>query len=462
MFPSITNPILPEEDSPTELRCQRGMFLLFVVLLFITRAAALDFRYHDNTAMKEYLLHINTTSPEIAHLHSIGRSVRGQELWVMIVGLNPRQHTLGIPEFNYVANMHGNEVVGRELLLQLIDFLVEGYHSNSSSVKRLLSSTRIHLLPSMNPDGFDDADTQCLHNQGRYNHNGVDLNRNFPDVFSDHSRQPKQQREPEVEAVMSWLRSETFVLSANLHGGALVASYPYDSNQGRVLVGGASVTPDNDVFVHLAKVYASSHTSMHHGNSCVHSNKFADGITNGYEWYPLSGGLQDYSYLHAQCLDITLEVSCCKFPAEDQLQDFWTANRPPLIAFIQQIHLGVKGRVLGSSGPLQGALVVVSDRLDRCPFTTDHNGEYYRLLLPGNYTFMVSFPGYQVAQEMLSIPSNQNGFSALNHDFLMKPSSTAPAMIFPLCDHAHLQGGGATTSPTLFCILLLTLLLLDL
>ncbi|CAL8237486.1 unnamed protein product [Arctogadus glacialis] len=83
----------------------------------------------------------------------------------------------------------------------------------------------------MNPDGFDDADTQCLHNQGRYNHNGVDLNRNFPDIFSDHSRQPKQQREPEVEAVMSWLRSETFVLSANLHGGALVASYPYDSNQ---------------------------------------------------------------------------------------------------------------------------------------------------------------------------------------------------------------------------------------
>ena len=50
---------------------------------------------------------------------------------------------------------------------------------------------------------------------------------------------------------------------------------------------------------------------------------------------------------------------------------------------------GVKGCVLGSSGPLQGALVVVSDRLDRCPFTTDHNGEYYRLLLPGNYTFMV-------------------------------------------------------------------------
>lgn len=28
---------------------------------------------------------------------------------------------------------------------------------------------------------------------------------------------------------MEWLKTETFVLSANLHGGALVASYPFDN-----------------------------------------------------------------------------------------------------------------------------------------------------------------------------------------------------------------------------------------
>ena len=36
----------------------------------------------------------------------------------------------------------------------------------------------------------------------------------------------------QVQAVMDWLKTENFDLSANLHGGALVASYPYDNSNG--------------------------------------------------------------------------------------------------------------------------------------------------------------------------------------------------------------------------------------
>ena len=52
-----------------------------------------------------------------------------------------------------VPGIHGDEVVGRELLLYLARALCEQF-SSDSMITELLSTTEIHLLPSLNTDGY--------------------------------------------------------------------------------------------------------------------------------------------------------------------------------------------------------------------------------------------------------------------------------------------------------------------
>lgn len=49
-----------------------------------------------------------------------------------------------------------------------------------------------------------------------------------------------------------------------------------------------SLTPDDDVFRHLATIYAQNHPTMHKGAVCRDSS-FPGGIVNGAAWYSFSG-----------------------------------------------------------------------------------------------------------------------------------------------------------------------------
>jgi len=101
---------------------------------------------------------------------------------------------------------------------------------------KLLKTTDIHLMPTMNPDGYEAAvEGVCSPNPsktGRTNQHRIDLNRNFPDQFEVSPADDDEiirKREPETLNVMKWITENPFVLSANLHAGSVVASYPFDS-----------------------------------------------------------------------------------------------------------------------------------------------------------------------------------------------------------------------------------------
>ena len=76
--------------------------------------------YHNYNELTDFLTNISNQYPDITSLKSIGQSVQGRELWVMEISDNPGVNEIE-PEFKYIANMHGDETVGRELSLYLIE-----------------------------------------------------------------------------------------------------------------------------------------------------------------------------------------------------------------------------------------------------------------------------------------------------------------------------------------------------
>jgi carboxypeptidase D len=212
-----------------------------------------EFKHHNYTEMKEILEKLNKKYPDLTRLYSVGKSVEDRDLLVLEISDNPGVHELGEPEFKYVGNMHGNEVIGRELLLLFAKYLLENYDSNQN-ITKLIKTTRIHIMPSMNPDGYEKALLgDCSSEYGRGNAHKVDLNRNFPDQYIVYKENKVQEKE--TLAVMKWIQSYPFVLSANLHGGSLVANYPFDGNR-QQKDGIYSKSPDDDIFRHLALVYS--------------------------------------------------------------------------------------------------------------------------------------------------------------------------------------------------------------
>ena len=55
------------------------------------------------------------------------------------------------------------------------------------------------------------------------------------------------------------------------------------------------------------------------------------------------GGMQDYNYLHSNCFEITVELSCCKYPPVTDLPKEWQNNKESLLAFMEQVKDAILG-----------------------------------------------------------------------------------------------------------------------
>uniref|UniRef100_A0A8C2WBB1 AE binding protein 1 n=1 Tax=Cyclopterus lumpus TaxID=8103 RepID=A0A8C2WBB1_CYCLU len=387
----------------------------------VTPVDYLEFKHHSYSDMVSLMKSVNAECPNITKVYSLGRSSKGLDILAIVISGNPTEHEIGEPEFRFTAGLHGNEAAGREMILLLMQYLCKEYKDRNPRVQRLVEGIRIHLAPSLNPDGhveaFEVGSELSGWTTGHFTEDGFDIFQNFPDLNSilwdaeDKGMVPKltpNHHMPipenletnisiavETKAIISWMRNYPFVLGANFQGGEAIVAYPFDSlrlnkpDEPRVIA-------DESLFRWLAVSYASTHLTMTrdlHGSCHGDTTAGQHGIVNRAKWKPITGSMNDFSYLHTNSFELSIFLGCDKFPHQSELANEWEKNREAMLIFMEQVHRGIRGIVKDQQGnPIANATVSVEGI--NHDVTTALTGDYWRLLNPGEYRVTVRAEGF--------------------------------------------------------------------
>ncbi|HUT55303.1 MAG TPA: M14 family zinc carboxypeptidase [bacterium] len=241
--------------------------------------------------------------PNLAAVSEYGRSVRGRPLKMLSISTGGGDK----PRVLYSANIHGNEMAGNMICLELIRHFTEGY-GHDRDVTYLLDHVDVFVIPVLNPDGMDRTVEQqvkmgAVLTLTRKNAHGVDLNRNFPfpadslvrlkdSAGSNRKWMPNFRgtgplSEPETRALDALFDHYRFTVHCNYHtSGGIILSPPATLPE---------PGPDDALFTRMRRDYQGKmfdpyveHTEL--------------------EFYPTIGSLDDYLYHRHGTLTVTMEV----------------------------------------------------------------------------------------------------------------------------------------------------------
>ncbi len=316
--------------------------------------------------------------PLICRLDTIGTSVSGRLILALKISENVRTDG-SKPQVFYSSTIHGDETGGFILMLRLADYLLKNY-SSDPRITRLVNNLEIWINPDFNVDGtYYSGNT--ITNPIRYNINGVDLNRNFPDPMKAYS--------PEKETIemVSFMKKHRFVISANFHAGSEVVNYPWDRWQ--------RLHADDTWFNYISRAYADT---VHKHSPAGYLTGLDNGVTNGYAWYQVYGGRQDYMTYSLQGREVTIELDYTKTTPASSLDSLWQYNWRSLVGYLENAINGVHGFVKDaiSLKPVPAEIYILSHDKDSSQVYSDSiNGSFTRLLMPGTWDISFHSAGYR-------------------------------------------------------------------
>lgn len=340
-------------------------------------------RYPTYEAYLKIMEDFAANHPDLCKIFDIGESVEGRKLLVAKVSdkVNEREKE---PRYYLSATVHGDETLGYMLALRLIDLLLTDYNQDER-IRRIVDSAEVWICPLMNPDGTYRSGNSTVLGARRYNANGQDLNRDFPDPIE--GLYPNGTWQKETDNFIKFESEYDFVMTSDVHGGTEVACYPWGCHW-------TNKAADDEWWKLTARNYADLAQENSPSGYFMAQN---DGIVNGYQWYPVVGGRMSYMLYFRHSRLLTLELSNEKLLAESKLNDHWDYNIDALLGNIEEVFNGIRGTVTDTfSGEGIRAKIFIKnfDKDSSFIYAIEPHGDYYRPIFMGTYDVEFSHIDY--------------------------------------------------------------------
>ena len=356
-----------------------------------------------------------TMYPNICNLDTITTLASGRRLLVLKISDNVTIDEAE-PEYLYTSSIHGDETTGYILMLHLADYLLTNYGTNPEATD-LINNLEIYICPLANPDGTYYGGNSTVYGARRGNANNVDMNRNYPDPQNG-PHPDGYAWQPETVAFMNFATQRHFTAAVNFHGGVEVVNYPWDT--------WPMLHPDDNWFQFTSRIYADT---VHLHAIAGYMTFMNNGVTNGYAWYEVNGGRQDYMNYYHHCFESTIEISDVKLLPTSELLAHWDYNWRSLILMLKHTRYGVNGVVTSATTGLPVAARVFINGHDNNGsevYSTATVGDYHRLLKAGTYALEFSAPCY-LTQVVPSVVVTDYATVNLNVQLVPGPGVTTTA-----------------------------------
>ena len=423
-------------------------YFLFTVLV----AQSLDDRYHSVEEIYGVLDSLDQIEEisDYFHLDTIGFSTQ-ENIPILAVRISDNAHMKeDEPRVLFIGQVHAEEILGVEIVMDLIDDLLFPDPSMLSHMNILKQYLDIWLIPTANPEGLNVVHEELdfsyrknkrdLSPEGPFPNNafdydpsigndidGVDLNRNFSfnwafgDTFLepdnsdyashyDYYKGEEPFSESEARAIRDLALENDFVFSIVWHSSRsgnlsekVFTSWKWEE---------VKESPDLGIMKSIADYFAGN-ISTEDGTSTYLS------VFSGSR----NGKLHDWFYRETGCIQYLVECGTSNLQPDSTLIENTIDRNKPAMVYLMDRAIGyyadaaqITGRVFDATTnqPLEDVIVEVEEHTGSIlkPRLTNEFGRFRRILDVGSYNFSFRAEGYE--EQNILLVANNSGITEQN------------------------------------------------